>query len=92
MNVEGDFRYVEPGGFYECIRFLEYLDECDGNWDDTFLNWVNVAERRKKEYAAPPNGDWGPWNYVKVSLKTIAINTSNSIQCNHLVGNRNPPF
>ncbi|OEL17120.1 Shewanella-like protein phosphatase 1 [Dichanthelium oligosanthes] len=65
MNVEGDFRYVDPGGFDECIRFLEYLDECDGNWDDAFLNWVNVTERRKKEYRALPNGDWHPWNFVK---------------------------
>ncbi|CAN6293679.1 unnamed protein product [Urochloa humidicola] len=65
MNVEGDFRYVDPGGFDECICFLEYLDECDGNWDDAFLNWVNVAERRKKEYRASPNGDWRSWNFVK---------------------------
>ncbi|CAL4933255.1 unnamed protein product [Urochloa decumbens] len=65
MNVEGDFRYVDPGGFDECLRFLEYLDECDGNWNDAFVNWVNVAERRKKEYAVSPNGDWHPWNLVK---------------------------
>ncbi|CAN6318577.1 unnamed protein product [Urochloa humidicola] len=65
MNVEGDFRYVDPGGFDECICFLEYLDECDGNWDDAFLNWVNVAERRKKEYRTSPNSDWGSWNFVK---------------------------
>ncbi|XP_062201252.1 shewanella-like protein phosphatase 1 [Phragmites australis] len=75
MNVEGDFRYVDPGGFDECIRFLEYLDECDGNWDDAFLNWVNVAERRKKEYGASPNGDWRPWNFVK-KQKGIAARTS----------------
>lgn len=65
MNVEGDFRYCDPGGFDECMRFLDYLDECDGNWDNAFLNWVNVCERRKKEYVALPNGDWGPWNFVK---------------------------
>nr|CAB3494817.1 unnamed protein product [Digitaria exilis] len=66
MNVEGDFRYVvNPGGFEECIRFLEYLDECDGNWDNAFLSWVNVAERRKKEYRASPNGDHTRWNFVK---------------------------
>jgi len=61
MNVEGDFRYVYPGGFDECIRFLEYLDECDENWDDAFLNWVNVTERRKKEYRASRRS----WNFVK---------------------------
>ncbi|KAJ1295253.1 hypothetical protein BS78_01G209400 [Paspalum vaginatum] len=65
MNVEGDFRYANQGGFDECIRFLEYLDECDGNWHDAFLNWVNVCERRKKENGALPNGDWRPWNFVK---------------------------
>jgi hypothetical protein len=69
MNVEGDFRYADQGGFDECIRFLEYLDECDGNWDDAFLSWVNVTERRKKEYRA------SPWNFVKVSINnTFAIN------------------
>ncbi|TVU30945.1 hypothetical protein EJB05_22603, partial [Eragrostis curvula] len=65
MNVEGDFRFVDPGAFDECTRFLEYLDECNGNWDDAFLNWVNVAERRKTQNGALPNGDWSPWNFVK---------------------------
>jgi len=65
MNVEGDFRYCDPGGFDECVRFLDYLDECDGNWDNAFRNWINVCERRKKEYGALPNGDWHPWDFVK---------------------------
>ncbi|KAL6642966.1 hypothetical protein ACP70R_021147 [Stipagrostis hirtigluma subsp. patula] len=65
MNVDCDFRYVYPGGFDECIRFLEYLDEFHGNWDDAFLNWVNVAESWKKKYGASPNGDRRPWNFVK---------------------------
>ncbi|XP_064974375.1 shewanella-like protein phosphatase 1 isoform X2 [Musa acuminata AAA Group] len=30
MNVEGDFRYVDPGAFDECIDFLDYLDEYKG--------------------------------------------------------------
>jgi hypothetical protein len=67
MNVEGDFRYCDPGGFDECVRFLDYLDECDGNWDNAFRNWINVCERRKKEYGALPNGDWHPWDFVKVN-------------------------
>jgi hypothetical protein len=70
MNVEGDFRYCDPGGFDECVRFLDYLDECDGNWDNAFLNWINVCERRKKEYGALPNGDWRPWDFVKVNVES----------------------
>lgn len=80
MNVEGDFRYVNPGGFDECIHFLEYLDECEGNWDDAFLNWVNVCGRHKKEYyKASTNGDWGPWSFVKV-YKNLVVDG----QINHL--------
>jgi hypothetical protein len=70
MNVEGDFRFVYPGGFDECIRFLEYLDERGGDWDDAFLNWVNVAERRKKKQCrASPDGDSSLWNFVKVRMQ-----------------------
>uniref|UniRef100_A0A0E0EXC5 Calcineurin-like phosphoesterase domain-containing protein n=1 Tax=Oryza meridionalis TaxID=40149 RepID=A0A0E0EXC5_9ORYZ len=75
INVEGDYRYVDPGAFDECIRFMEYLDECDGNWDDAFLNWVNVCERWKEEYPMSPNGDWRPWNFVK-RQKGIAARSS----------------
>ncbi|EAZ15962.1 hypothetical protein OsJ_31406 [Oryza sativa Japonica Group] len=75
INVEGDYRYVDPGAFDECIRFMEYLDECDGNWDDAFLNWVNVCERWKEEYPMSPNGDWRPWNFVK-KQKGIAARSS----------------
>jgi len=73
MNVEGDFRYCDPGGFDECVRFLDYLDECDGNWDNAFLNWINVCERWKKEYGALPNGDWRPWDFVKVNKNLVLV-------------------
>lgn len=73
MNVEGDFRFVDPGAFDECTRFLDYLDECNGDWNDAFLNWVNVAERRKKQYGTSPNGDWSSWNFAMVSILILVL-------------------
>lgn len=65
MNVEGDFRYVNQGAFEECIDFLEYLNEHDGNWEEAFVGWINVSERRKEERRMPQN-NWDPWKLVKV--------------------------
>ncbi|KAK9168035.1 hypothetical protein Syun_000175 [Stephania yunnanensis] len=36
MNVEGDFRYVDPGAFEECLDFFEYLGDCEEEWDGAF--------------------------------------------------------
>ncbi|KAF5957498.1 hypothetical protein HYC85_004723 [Camellia sinensis] len=47
MNVEGDFRYVDSGGFDECLDFLEYLNDCEHNWEEAFVGRVGVSERMK---------------------------------------------
>lgn len=65
MNVEGDFRYVDPGAFDECIGFLEYLDELDGNWQEAFVTWINVYERWKENHRMS-HSQWSTWNFMKV--------------------------
>lgn len=64
MNVEGDFRYVDPGAFEECIDFIEYLDEHDQNWEEAFAGWIGVSERWKEDRKAS-QGHWNPWNLIK---------------------------
>ncbi|KAJ0983867.1 hypothetical protein J5N97_002223 [Dioscorea zingiberensis] len=64
MNVEGDFRYVDPGAFDECIGFLEYLDEHEGNWEEAFMGWINVSERWKQNHRMSQS-HWGTWNLMK---------------------------
>ncbi|KAJ4971452.1 hypothetical protein NE237_004551 [Protea cynaroides] len=71
MNVEGDFRYVEPRAFDECIDFLEYLDEDEDSWDEAFVNWIAVSERWKREHSKSQNY-WGPLNLVKRQQGVIA--------------------
>lgn len=65
MNVEGDFRYVDPGAFDECADFVEYWEDCKGNWDDAFLNWIYVSEMWKEERVSG-NNTWSPWGLMKV--------------------------
>lgn len=64
MNIEGDFRYVDSGAFDECIDFLEYLNDCDDDWDEAFARWVSVSERWKENRKASEN-HWSPWNLMK---------------------------
>ncbi|XP_059659843.1 shewanella-like protein phosphatase 1 isoform X2 [Cornus florida] len=71
MNVEGDFRYVDSGAFDECINFLEYLDDCDHNWEEAFVSWVGVSERWKADRRTSQNY-WGPLNIVKRQKGVIA--------------------
>lgn len=66
MNVEGDFRYVDSGGFDECSVFLEYLEECAQNFEEAFVDWFDVSRQWKEEKKISQN-NWGPWNLVKVS-------------------------
>lgn len=65
MNVNGDFRYVDSRGFDECLDFLEYLDDCEHNWEEAFVNWVGVSERLKDLKMSQKY--WDPWNLVKDS-------------------------
>nr|KAJ0207487.1 hypothetical protein LSAT_V11C500292400 [Lactuca sativa] len=65
MNIEGDFRYVDSGAFDECSDFLEYLDDCEHNWEDAFSSWGQVSESWKEERKLAQSS-WGPWNLVKV--------------------------
>ncbi|RYQ99206.1 shewanella-like protein phosphatase 1 isoform X1 [Arachis ipaensis] len=66
MNVEGDFRYVDSGAFDECNDFLEYVNDSEDGWEETFTGWVDVFERWK-EQRTMSNSYWGPWNLVKFS-------------------------
>ncbi|XP_024023348.1 shewanella-like protein phosphatase 1 [Morus notabilis] len=71
MNVEGDFRYVDHGAYDECSDFLEYLNSYRDDWEDGFVNWVDVSERWKRERKMSHN-HWGPWNLVKRQKGVIA--------------------
>ncbi|CAL5353207.1 unnamed protein product [Camellia sinensis] len=73
MNVEGDFRYVDSGGFDECLDFLEYLNDCEHNWEEAFVGWVGVSERMKDQKMS--QNRWGPWNLVKRQQGVIARST-----------------
>ncbi|WOK96681.1 shewanella-like protein phosphatase 1 [Canna indica] len=71
MNVEGDFRYVDPGGFDECIDFVEYLDEYGDDWDDAFVGWNRASrswkEKRKASYSHCTHSD-----IVKMQMGVVA--------------------
>ncbi|XP_021720971.1 shewanella-like protein phosphatase 1 isoform X2 [Chenopodium quinoa] len=71
MNIEGDYRYVDSGGFEECVDFLEYLNECNHNWDEAFIGWNTVSERRKEDCRKYQN-NFDPWNLVKRQRGVIA--------------------
>ncbi|KAL8531219.1 hypothetical protein ACS0TY_008011 [Phlomoides rotata] len=64
MNVEGDFRYVDSGGFDECADFLEHLEICNHNWEAAFVSWAGVSQGWKEDCNLTKNS-WGPWNLVK---------------------------
>ncbi|PSS09522.1 Shewanella-like protein phosphatase [Actinidia chinensis var. chinensis] len=73
MNVEGDFRYVDSGAFDECLDFLEYLNDCEHDWEEAFISWVGVSERLKGQKMS--QNHWGPWNLVKRPQGVIARST-----------------
>lgn len=71
MNVEGDFRYVDSGGFDECSDFLEYINNSEDDWEETFTGWVDVSEKWKED-RTKSRSHWGPWNLVKRQKGVIA--------------------
>ncbi|KAH9662090.1 Shewanella-like protein phosphatase 1 [Citrus sinensis] len=71
MNVEGDFRYVDSGGFDECSDFLEYLNDYENDWEEAFVGWVGMSERWKEDRRLSRNY-WGPLNLVKRQKGVIA--------------------
>lgn len=71
MNVEGDFRYVESGGFDECSDFMEYINNSEDDWEQTFAGWVDVSEKWKGDRTMSTS-NWGPWNLVKRQKGVIA--------------------
>ncbi|KNA08919.1 hypothetical protein SOVF_158390 [Spinacia oleracea] len=70
MNVEGDYRYVDSGGFDECTDFLDYLNECNHNWEKAFIEWIAVSERWKDRRKSQNYFD--PWNLVKRQRGVLA--------------------
>ena len=70
--MEGDFRYVDSGAFDECSDFLAYLDEHKYDWDNAFVDWINVSKRRKQEQKLSQNY-WAPWNLVKVLKFSVLV-------------------
>lgn len=71
MNVEGDYRYVDNGAFDECTDFLEYLEECEHNWEEAFVSWCAVSGRWKQDRKMSQNY-WAQWNLVKRQKGVIA--------------------
>ncbi|KAF7816166.1 shewanella-like protein phosphatase 1 [Senna tora] len=84
MNVEGDFRYVESGGFDESNDFLEYINESEDNWEETLAGWIDVSERWKDD-GRMSNSYWGPWNLVKrqkgIISRSILFRPGGSLAC-----------
>ncbi|WJX63662.1 Glycosylated integral ER membrane protein [Trifolium repens] len=71
MNVEGDFRYADSGGFDECSDFLEYISNSEDDWETIFTGWVDVSAKLKEDRTMSTN-HWGPWNLVKRQKGVIA--------------------
>ncbi|KAK9169690.1 hypothetical protein Syun_001830 [Stephania yunnanensis] len=84
MNVEGDFRHVDPGAFEECLDFFEYLGDCEEEWDGAFAGWISLSERRKEARQRLQNS-WGPWSVVRNQLYSRDVDDMEDYR-NHQVG------
>lgn len=63
--MEGDFRFVDSGGFDECDSFVEYINASEDAWDKTFTGWLDVSEKWKEDQTMS-RSYWGPLDLVKV--------------------------
>ncbi|XP_048425301.1 shewanella-like protein phosphatase 1 [Pyrus x bretschneideri] len=71
INMEGEFRFRDAGGFDECLDFLDYLDDNRDDWEEAFVGWVGVSKRMKEERKMPQNY-WDPCNLVRKQKGVIA--------------------
>ncbi|KAJ4840476.1 hypothetical protein Tsubulata_000388 [Turnera subulata] len=71
INVEGDFRYVEPGAFDESTDFMEYLDDSKYDWENAFVGWIRESKRWRNDRKLFQNY-WDSWNLVKRQKGVIA--------------------
>ncbi|KAL3680820.1 hypothetical protein R1sor_023776 [Riccia sorocarpa] len=59
MNVGGDYRFVEAGGFEECINFLSYCEEeHSGDWEAAFQGWYRTSKEQKASRPRPKFINW----------------------------------
>lgn len=71
INVEGDFRYVDPTGFFEADNFVDFCEEeHEGNFEAAFAEWRVISERRKVGRHLSHN--WVPWKLLKMQKGVAA--------------------
>ncbi|BBN17328.1 hypothetical protein MPTK1_7g13670 [Marchantia polymorpha subsp. ruderalis] len=59
MNVGGDYRFVEAGGYEECSNFSSYCEEeHSGDWEAAFEGWYRTSKERKANRARPKFVSW----------------------------------
>ncbi|KAL2611244.1 hypothetical protein R1flu_022936 [Riccia fluitans] len=59
MNVGGDYRFVDAGGFEECVNFLSYCEEDhSGDWQAALEGWYRTSKERKASRPKPKFINW----------------------------------
>jgi hypothetical protein len=72
MNVEGDFRFVEHGGFEEADSFTDYCEEVhDGDYEAAFSGWYLASKKRKANRMRPFIVGW-MFNPLKVNFTFLS--------------------